>query len=80
VRAAVRDRNSSPGPDGFGPGFYSAAWGTVSTDIMALARAFHEGTAELDRLNRAYVVMIPKHAAAVKPGDYRLTELLAEDH
>jgi hypothetical protein len=47
---------------------------------MALARAFHEGTAELDRLNRAYVVMIPKHAAAVKPGDYRLTELLAEDH
>jgi hypothetical protein len=71
--AAVRamNRNNSPDPDDFGSGFYSVAWGTVSTDIFTLARAFHERTAELDRLNRAYVVMIPKHAAAVEPGDYR---------
>ncbi|CAO1939972.1 unnamed protein product [Urochloa humidicola] len=73
ARAAVRamNRNSSPGPDGFGPGFYMAAWDTVSSDILRLAAAFHAGQADLERLNRAYVVMLPKHATATKASDYR---------
>ena len=31
------DRNSAPGPDGFGPSFYLAAWETVKNNIMAQA-------------------------------------------
>lgn len=65
------NKNSSPGPDGFGPGFYMAAWSTVAPAVMALAGAFFDGTAELERLNRSYVVLIPKSDAATKPGDYR---------
>ncbi|CAO2178496.1 unnamed protein product [Urochloa humidicola] len=73
ARAAVRamNRNSSPGPDGFGPGFYMAAWDTVSPDILRLTAAFHAGQADLERLNRACVVMLPKHATATKASDYR---------
>ena len=38
---------------------------------MELVHAFHRGEAELERLNRAFVVMIPKHCAATRAGDYR---------
>jgi len=73
ARAAVRamNRNSSPGPDGFGPSFYLAAWDTVAGAVMELAHAFHREEVELERLNRAFVVMIPKHCAATRAGDYR---------
>ncbi|CAN6233698.1 unnamed protein product [Urochloa humidicola] len=65
------NRNSSPGPDGFGPGFYMATWGTVAPAVMAMARAFHAGNAELERINRAYIVLIPKVPTPLQPNDYR---------
>ncbi|CAN6345376.1 unnamed protein product [Urochloa humidicola] len=70
--AAVREmnRNSSPGPDGFGLGFYTAAWGTVAPGVMAMAQAFQEGEAKLERINRAYIILIPKVPTPLKPGDY----------
>ncbi|CAN6209153.1 unnamed protein product [Urochloa humidicola] len=70
---AVRamNRNSSPGPDGFGPSFYVAAWNTVAERVLRFAAAFHSEQAELERLNRSYIVMLPKRPAAVKVGDYR---------
>ncbi|CAO2043009.1 unnamed protein product [Urochloa humidicola] len=73
ARAVVwgMSRNSSPGPDGFGPGFYRAAWSTINAALLDLANSFHDGTAELERLNRAYIVMISKIPAAVRAGDYR---------
>ncbi|CAO2039280.1 unnamed protein product [Urochloa humidicola] len=64
-------RASSPGPDGFGPGFYKASWSTVSPSIMQFAAAFHAGEADLERLNRSYVVMLPKKETAMRPADYR---------
>lgn len=44
ARAGVRAMNkaSSPGPDGFGPSFYHAAWSTVAPAVMNLAREFLE--------------------------------------
>lgn len=33
------NRSSVPGPDGFGPGFYKAAWQTVKPDIMLFLSA-----------------------------------------
>ena len=50
------NRNSSLGPDGA---------------VMNFAAEFHQGTADLERLNRSYIVMLPKHSAARSPGDYR---------
>jgi hypothetical protein len=71
ARMAVRamNRNSSPNPDGFGPAFYTAAWHVTVPTVMAFAQAFQAGTADLERLNRAYIVMLAKHQAALKPGD-----------
>ncbi|XP_072147490.1 uncharacterized protein [Setaria viridis] len=73
AQKAVRAMNKSslPGPDGFGPAFYAAAWTTVSPEILRLAQAFQEEAVDLERLNRAYVVMIPKGATASMPSDYR---------
>ena len=54
---------SAPGPDDFGPSFYRAAWNTVKPQVMQFLSAFHRGTAQLERINRSYMVLLPK-----KPG------------
>jgi hypothetical protein len=38
---------------------------------MNFATEFHQGTAALERLNHSYIVMLPKHGAACRPGDYQ---------
>lgn len=37
------DRNSAPDPDGFGPGFYQAAWSTIAPSIHHMLQSFHGG-------------------------------------
>lgn len=61
--AAVRSMNrcSAPGPDGFGPSFYKAAWSTVEVQVMDLLGAFHRNEVDLERINRAYMVLLPKN-------------------
>jgi len=73
AKAAVQqmNRNSAPGPDGFGPGFYSAAWDTVVDKVMSFIEAFAAGTVDLERVNRAFVVLLPKKQGATAPGDHR---------
>ena len=44
------DQNSAPGPDGFGPSFYLAAWGTVKNSIMCFMDAFHREEVQLERV------------------------------
>jgi hypothetical protein len=63
--------NSAPGPDGFGPAFFRAAWPTVKTQIMQFMHAFFDGAADLQRINRSYMVLIPKKAAAVDVDAFR---------
>jgi len=65
------DRNSAPGPDGFGLSFYRAAWGSVKHYVMAFLAAFHQGQAQLERINRSYMVMIPKKPGAVAVDTFR---------
>lgn len=59
---AVRgmNSNSAPGPDGFGASFYKATWSTVQPRVMAFLEAFFNLDVELQRINRSYVVLIPK--------------------
>ncbi|CAN6162275.1 unnamed protein product [Urochloa humidicola] len=70
---AVRTMNptSAPGPDGFGPSFYKAAWNTIQPVVMHFLTAFQQGEVELERLNRSYMVLIPKKPGAVAPCDFR---------
>ncbi|KAK8446968.1 hypothetical protein SEVIR_9G572401v4 [Setaria viridis] len=70
---AVRAMNcsSAPGPDGFGPSFYRAAWPTAKQQVMELVNAFCQGTVELERINRSYMILLPKKPGATKVTDYR---------
>lgn len=63
--------NASPGPDGFGSLFFKATWITTSSDLFSLFDTFHSHTSELARLNRSYLVLLPKKENARKPHEFR---------
>lgn len=73
VLAAIRgmSRNSAPGPDGFRPSFYQAGWTTVEPCVMAFVHEFYAGVAQLDGLNRAYMVLLPKKADSRTADSFR---------
>jgi hypothetical protein len=50
----------SPGPDGFSPAFYTATSQEVKLEVMHFLSAFYEGNVQLQRINRSYMVLIPK--------------------
>jgi hypothetical protein len=62
---------ASPGPDGFGPAFFSSFWELVSTDVMAVFSSFFDGTIDLTRINRAFLVLLPKTEFANHPSQFR---------
>lgn len=65
------NRNSAPGPDGFGPTFYRAAWASVKTRVMEFLAAFHHGEVQLECINRSHIVLIPKKPGAVDVDAFR---------
>jgi hypothetical protein len=72
IRGAFSAMNklSSPGPDGFGPSFYSTFWDTVSADVREVFSSFYDGTVDLSRINRDFLVL-PKIDAATHPSQFR---------
>ena len=62
---------SAPGPDGFGTSFFKVAWPSVKSSIMIFAEAFHAGVADLARINRSHMVLIPKKPEAVDVHAFR---------
>ena len=67
--------NSAPGPDGFGPAWYSSAWSSIKDDIIAFLSSFYNYTADLHRINRAHIVLLPKCPGASSPKDFRPVSL-----
>jgi hypothetical protein len=65
------NRNSAPGPDGFGPGFYRSAWPTVKHQIMNFMNGFHQESVQLERLNRSCMILLPKKPGAVAVDAFR---------
>ena len=63
--------DTAPGPDGFTPLFFRANWELVKHDLLAFLNAFHAGTADLERVNKAYLALLPKKAASLLAKDYR---------
>ena len=63
--------NSAPGPDGFGPAFYKLTWPRVKLEIMEFMHAFYRGEAQLERINRSHMVLLPKKVAAVEVEAFR---------
>jgi len=65
------NRLSAPGPDGFGPTFFYAAWSSVKDTVLAFADAFYNGTADLDRINISHMVLLPKKPDVVEVNAFR---------
>ena len=73
VKVAIRGLNGegAPGADGIPVFFYSDCWDTVGPDVMATLEDFQVGRCNLDRLNRAYIALIPKVSGAEHVRDFR---------
>lgn len=52
--------DSSPGPDGFGSGFYQSCWDIVELDVVAAVRDFFWGSPLPRFYSASYIVLIPK--------------------
>lgn len=77
IRAALfgLNANSSSGPDGFGPSFYRTFWRLLEPDITALFTAFYSGTLDLDGLNRAFLILLPKKECSRTADAFRTISL-----
>jgi hypothetical protein len=65
------NKNASPGPDGFGPSFFSTFWDTVSADVHEVFASFFLPQYRFNSYQRAFLVLLPKFEAARTPGDFR---------
>jgi hypothetical protein len=62
----------APGPDGFTGAFYETAWPVIKDDVTAAINALFFGdNRAFDKLNNAFVVLLPKKPGARSPVDYR---------
>lgn len=62
VRAALFQMHpdKSPGPDGFGPGFFQHFWDVIGSEVTMFCRRFIESARLPERANDTFVVLIPK--------------------
>jgi len=54
------DSNKSPGPDGFGSGFYKSAWPIVGEDVTNAVLEFFQNSKILRQINSTSIALIPK--------------------
>nr|XP_018631977.1 uncharacterized protein LOC108947926 [Nicotiana tomentosiformis] len=54
------DINKSPGPDGYGSGFYRAAWRVIGKDITEAVLEFFQTGQLLKQINVTNIALIPK--------------------
>lgn len=62
--------NKSPGPDGYGSGFYKASWDVISNDVCVAVSEFFSTGKLLKQIN-AMVALILKVASPLYASQYR---------
>ncbi|KAK1619627.1 hypothetical protein QYE76_025144 [Lolium multiflorum] len=65
------NKSSSPRPDGVGPAYFTAFWDMVSLAVIVVFRSFYDGSIDLTRINRAFLVLFPKTDLATHPSQFR---------
>ena len=73
VIAAVRGLNGEGAPrsDDIPVFFYKDCWDTVRHEVMAALEDFRTRRCHMERLNRAYIVLLPKVQGEEQIGDFR---------
>ena len=74
VKVAIRGLNSeaAPGPDGILVFFYLECWDVVGAEVMATIEDFKVSQCNMDRLNKAYIILLLKVEGAELIGDFWL--------
>jgi hypothetical protein len=67
--------NSAPGPDGVGPAWYATVGASIKSDIQPFLSSFHRGEVDLNRINWAHIMLLPKCEGATAPKDFRPVSL-----
>ena len=77
VEVAIRGLNSegTPGPDGIPVFFYLECWDVVGAEVMATIEDFRLGHGNMDQLNKAYIILLPKVEGAERIRDFRTISL-----
>ncbi|KAH0704370.1 hypothetical protein KY285_018648 [Solanum tuberosum] len=65
------DINKSPGPDGYGAGFFKSSWNIVGKDITEAVLEFFQNGKLLRQLNSTNVALIPKVDSPELASQYR---------
>lgn len=68
--------DKSLGPDVFLIFFYRHFWDIIKLEVVSLFNCLHEGTLQLERINYAHVMLIPKKKGATNVGDFRPINVL----
>ena len=73
VQSAVEGLNGegAPGPDGLPVLFYKEFWALVKGDIMATLEELRSPQANMERINKSYLFMLPKRQGVENVNDYR---------
>jgi len=73
IKLALLGMNStaSPGPDGFNPAFFKHFWELTSPCLLSFASDFHSRIANLNQLNKSYIVLLPKKEVSSRASDFR---------
>ena len=73
VYSAIAGLNGegAPGPDGLPVFFYKEFWALVKGDVMATMEELRSPQANMERINKSYLFMLPKRQGAESVNDYR---------
>ncbi|KAJ0977891.1 hypothetical protein J5N97_013365 [Dioscorea zingiberensis] len=78
IRRAINElgTDKAPGLDGFPMTFYKQGWNVIKEDMLRLFEDFFQGAANMERLNWAHILLIPKNEAPENIKDYRPISLI----
>ena len=69
--------DKAPGPDGFTTRFYQSCWSIIKEVVMKAVRAFDGADGRgMERLNEAFIVLLPKKEGALDIKDFRPISLI----
>jgi hypothetical protein len=70
-------KDKAPGPDGFTGHFFKRCWPTIRADVMVDINSFYNNrNRDLNLLNKANIILIPKKDGAEEIGDFRPISLI----
>lgn len=72
------DENKSPGPDGYGSGFFKASWHIIGGDVTDAVIEFFKSGKFLKQLNAIVISVIPKTDSPIKASDFILYKVISK--